>query len=76
MWVNGVERVRQMHWLHHKLLLVCLLLFDHAWCWRLMMVFRCDQNRRSHIGYRWFNEFLLLLLISIILLVILKPFLS
>jgi len=61
-------------WLHAKLALVAVLLAYHAWCWRITAQFRNDANRRSHVWYRWFNEFPVLLLVAIVVLVEVKPF--
>lgn len=64
----------QSGWLHAKLTLVLLLLGYHAWCYRLIVVFRDDRNRRSSRWYRIFNEAPLLLLIGIVVLAVVKPF--
>ncbi|MBT6410892.1 MAG: TIGR00701 family protein, partial [Betaproteobacteria bacterium] len=32
-----------------------------------------DQNTHSHVWYRWFNEFPVLILVAIVFLVVLKP---
>ncbi len=61
-------------WLHAKLGLVALLVAYHVYCGVLLMRFRQDRNRRSHTFYRWFNEFPVVALIAIVLLVIGKPF--
>jgi putative membrane protein len=61
-------------WLHAKLLLVALLVGYHLWCGKLLVAFREGRNTRSHIWYRWFNEFPVLILIGVVLLVVLKPF--
>lgn len=61
-------------WLHAKLALVLVLIGYHLWCGRLLREFREDRNRRSHVWYRWFNEFPVLLLLVIVLLVVVKPF--
>jgi putative membrane protein len=60
-------------WMHAKLGLVAILLAYHFACWRLLLAFRDDQNTRSHTFYRWFNEFPVLLLIAIVILVVVKP---
>ena len=60
-------------WLHAKLAVVALLIAYHLWCGRLVVVFRDDANRRSHVWYRWFNEVPVLMLIAIVVLVIVKP---
>ncbi|RUM86246.1 MAG: TIGR00701 family protein, partial [Candidatus Thioglobus sp.] len=36
--------------------------------------FKADQNTRSHVFYRWFNEFPVLILVAIIVLVVVRPF--
>lgn len=61
-------------WLHAKLALVALLIAYHLWCGRLVGVFKRDQNRRSHVWYRWFNEVPVLLLFAMVILVVVKPF--
>ncbi|MEJ2173819.1 MAG: CopD family protein [bacterium] len=61
-------------WLHAKLVLVAALVAYHVWCGKLMMDFRRERNARSHVWFRWFNEFPVLLLIGTVALVVLKPF--
>jgi len=61
-------------WLHAKLLLVAVLVAYHVWCGKLVADFRHERNRHSHVWYRWFNEFPVLILIAVIFLVELKPF--
>lgn len=61
-------------WLHAKLALVVVLIAYHVWCARLVQVFKHDRNDKSHVWYRWFNEFPVLLLIAIVILVEVKPF--
>ena len=63
-----------MLWLHVKLVLVVVLFGYHIYCWKLLQDFKYDRNRHSHVWYRWFNEFPVLLLIVMIILVIVKPF--
>ena len=60
-------------WLHIKLLLVGILIIYHIICWKLVKDFKTDQNKHSHVWYRWFNELPVLLLVAIIILVIVKP---
>ena len=64
----------QGHWLHAKLLLVGFLVVYHFYCGHLRTVFAADQNQRSHVFYRWFNEIPVLLLVAIVILVVVKPF--
>lgn len=61
-------------WMHAKAALVIVLIGYHLWCGRLLVDFRHDRNRHSHVFYRWFNEFPVLILVAIVLLVVMKPF--
>lgn len=61
-------------WLHAKITLVVILVAYHLWCGKLLGEFARGANQRSHVFYRWFNEFPVLLLLGIILLVELRPF--
>lgn len=61
-------------WLHAKLTLVVVLIAYHLWCGKLLADFRHDRNKRSHVWFRWFNEFPVLLLFAIVILVVAKPF--
>jgi putative membrane protein len=63
-----------MLWLHIKLALVLILVAYHIYCGKLLKDFKHDRNTKSHVFYRWFNEFPVLLLIAIIILVIVRPF--
>jgi putative membrane protein len=60
-------------WLHAKLALVAVLVAYHAWCGKLLIDFGEERNRRSHVWFRWFNEFPVLVLVGVILLVVFKP---
>lgn len=64
----------QSGWMHAKLALVAVLAVYHLMCWRYLRLFRADANRHSHVFYRWFNEFPVLLLVAIVILVVVKPF--
>ena len=61
-------------WLHAKLALVVLLIGYHHMCGAQLKRFARDENTRSHVFYRWFNEFPVLLLLAIVILVVIKPF--
>ena len=61
-------------WMHVKLLLVLILIAYHAYCGKLVNDFKHDRNRRGHVFYRWFNEFPVLILFAVIILVVVKPF--
>ncbi len=62
------------NWLRIKLVLLVLLSVYHGICGKLLIDFKHDRNRRSHVWYRWFNEIPVIFLIAIILLAVLKPF--
>ena len=61
-------------WLQIKLALIVLLIVYHFYCGYLLKIFAEDRNSRSHRFYRWFNEFPTALLLSIVILVVVKPF--
>jgi len=61
-------------WLPLKFVLVASLIVYHLYCLKLVHDFRADRNTRSHVFYRWFNEFPALILIAVVLLAVLKPF--
>ena len=61
-------------WMHAKLLVVALALgYEHA-CGRIYKQFVANQNSRSHVWFRWFNEAPVLLLVAAVILVVVKPF--
>lgn len=60
-------------WLHIKLTLVAVLVVYHIYCGKLVKDFKLDRNQKSHVYYRWFNEFPVLLLIAIVVLVYVRP---
>ena len=61
-------------WLVAKLALVAVLVAYHVYCGKLMLDFKRDRNRHGHVYYRWLNEFPVVLLVAIVLLVQLQPF--
>lgn len=61
-------------WMHAKLALVIILIGYHIWCGKLVRDFQRDRNRHSHVWYRWFNEFPVLILVGAVILVVVKPF--
>lgn len=69
----ALEGYKGTLWLHIKLLLVGVLIVYHIYCWKLVEDFKQDRNHRSHVWYRWFNEFPVLIMIAVIILVIVKP---
>ena len=61
-------------WLRVKLLLVAPLIGYHVYCGKLLLDFKHDRNRHSHVFYRWLNEAPVLILIAVVLLAVVKPF--
>ncbi len=61
-------------WMQAKIALVAVLVGYHLYCGRLVKTFANDENRRSHVFYRLFNEFPVFLLLACIILVVVKPF--
>jgi protoporphyrinogen IX oxidase len=68
------EVFRNAGWLHLKLILVAVLIGYHFYCGKLLKEFAADHNRHDHVWYRWFNELPVVLLMSIVLLAVVKPF--
>lgn len=64
----------QAGWFHAKMALVLLLLLYHGLCRHVMLRFAQDNNTRSHVFYRWFNEAPVLVLVAAVILVVVKPF--
>jgi putative membrane protein len=62
-----------MLWLHIKLTLVAVLVIYHFYCGRIIREFESGQNRRSHVWFRWFNEFPVLILFAVVILAVVKP---
>ena len=60
-------------WLQAKIGLVVILWAYHLCCGYFLKRFEQDQNQYSHVFYRWFNEFPVLILISTVILVVCKP---
>jgi protoporphyrinogen IX oxidase len=60
-------------WMQAKLGLVVLLVIYHFYCAKLLKDFKLDRNQKSHVFYRWFNEFPVILMMLIIILVIVRP---
>ncbi|QBK03834.1 CopD family protein [Hylemonella gracilis] len=75
LWLGyGIGKGPGNGWLHAKLTVVLLVLGYHHACGALLRKFRRGENRRSHVWYRWFNELPVLLLLTAVVLVVVKPF--
>ena len=63
-----------MYWLHIKLALVAILIAYHFYCGRIIRQLASGKCQRSHIWFRWFNEFPVLVLFTVVILAVVKPF--
>ena len=72
--VYGIGRGPGNDWMHAKLLVVALSLIYHHVCGRLLRQLAQGQSRHSHVWFRWFNELPVLLLLTAVVLVVVKPF--
>ena len=61
-------------WLHLKLTLVLILSGYHGMCAKYVKAFAAGENPKSHLYFRWFNEFPVLILVACVILAIVKPF--
>jgi putative membrane protein len=73
MLVQGWQVYKTMPWMHLKLFLVFILMGYHHLCKKHLKRLAADQNEKGHVYFRWFNEFPVLLLIAIVILVVVKP---
>jgi putative membrane protein len=72
--IDAWEFYKTQGWLYAKLALIVPLIVYHFYCGYLLQVFKRNENSRSDVFYRWFNEFPVLILVAIIILVVVKPF--
>ena len=76
LWITALSWVEYVAstWFWCKVGFVFLLFGYHGFCGRMVRSFANDQNTRSHLFYRIFNEIPLVFLLAILILVIVKPF--
>ena len=63
-----------MLWLKLKLVLIVTLAVYHLYCGKIIRDLASKTSHRSHIWFRWFNEFPVLILFAVIILAVVKPF--
>ena len=73
MALRGADWIAATHWLHVKLVVALALVAYHAYLGRLVKRFAKDENRRSHVYYRWLNELPVIALVAMVVLAIVKP---
>lgn len=61
-------------WMHAKLALVLVALGYHHGCGVILRRIEAGTSQRSHVWFRWFNELPVILLLTIVVLVVVKPF--
>ena len=61
-------------WMHAKWVVILLALGYHHACGTLLKKFEAGTMQRSHVWFRWFNEIPVILLLSAVVLVVVKPF--
>jgi putative membrane protein len=75
LWLGyGIGRESGFDWLGAKLIVVVLAIGYHHICARVLRQFQSNENTRSHVWYRWFNEIPVLLLLAAVVLAVVKPF--
>ena len=60
-------------WMQLKLVFLFLLWCYHLVCGRYLRDFKHDNNNKTHVFYRWFNEFPVIVLVAVMLLAKVKP---
>lgn len=61
-------------WMWLKLAGVAFLVVYHFQCGHYVNIINQDQNKHTHVFYRFFNEVPVIFLFGIVILVVLKPF--
>ena len=76
LWLLFLNYHYYMHmpWMHLKLSLVLFLIVYHLYLGKVLVNFAHNQNKHSTLYYRILNELPVIFLISIVILVIVKPF--
>jgi len=73
-WGVGIGWGPGNAWMHAKLAVVVLVVGYHHVCVRLLRKFENNENTHGHVWYRWFNEAPVLMLVTVVILVVVKPF--
>jgi len=60
-------------WLYAKVILVSILILYHLYCGKILLDFKHNRNHHTYVFYRWLNEFPVLILIAVVILVEVKP---
>lgn len=60
-------------WMQLKLVFLFALWCYHLLCGHYLKEFKHDNNNKTHVFYRWFNEFPVIVLVAVMLLAKVKP---
>ena len=72
---NGFEIFYfQQAWILIKIGLVLLLILYHYWCKVIHKKFKSGNENHTHKWFRWFNEMPVFILLTILYMVVAKPF--
>lgn len=76
LWLVAInwQAYQHQYWLHIKLALVVILIIYHFICGSYRKKFLNNAVAHGHVFFRWFNEFPVLILIAIVILVVVRPF--
>lgn len=76
LWLLSFNTSYYLHspWMHAKLTFVILLWIYHVFCGYYVQCFALNNNKKSALFFRVFNELPTVLLIGIVVLVVVKPF--
>ena len=72
--IYGMAWLKASGWLHLKLTLVLAIYGYHFYLYKLVKQFARDENTRSPKFYRFLNEAPVLVLLSVVILAVVKPF--
>ena len=70
----GKAIIMSGRWFHVKMLLVVVLVVYHVLCKKHMVALEEDRSTKSHVYFRFFNEFPVIILVALAILVVVKPF--
>ncbi len=61
-------------WFWGKMALIVVLIAYHHMCGRYIGLLKENKSLHSHLFFRWFNEFPVLVLVGAVILVVVRPF--
>ncbi len=61
-------------WFHSKMVLIVLLIVYHFVCGHFLKQLEQNQCQKSHVYFRVFNEFPVLILFAVVIFAVVKPF--